>query len=84
LAPSFLGNLDAILTLPVADVFDTWLHVDLGIFAEAAGFAYVSLWLVYSRSRMMCYKAKRWMMPTFVIWIIVNISVALIHLLQFF
>ena len=84
MVPSFLENIDSILSLSLAYSLDTWLHVSLGIFGLAAGFAYVTLWLVYSRSKMRCYKAKKWMMPTFLIWILIDISGALIHLLQFF
>jgi hypothetical protein len=84
MVPSLLENIDSVLSLSVAYSFNTWLHVSLGIFGLALGFAYVALWLVYSRSRMVCYKVKKWMMPTFAIWIVINISGALIHLLQFF
>jgi hypothetical protein len=84
MVPSFLTNINAILVLPFDSSLDIWFHIGLGVFAEGAGFVYVALWLVYSRSRMMCLKAKRWMMPTFLIWIIVIMSGAIIHLLQFF
>jgi hypothetical protein len=84
MVPSFLDNLPAVFGLPISQALNTWLHVGLGVFAEVAGFAYVALWLAYSRSRMMCLKAKRLMTPTFLIWIIVIITGAIIHLLEFF
>ncbi len=84
MVPSLLGNLSAVLELPFASAFDTWLHVALGVFAEASGFAYVVLWLAYSRSRMMCLRAKKWMMPTFMVWLVALVTGAIIHLVQFY
>ena len=82
--PSFTNNINAILALSPAYSMDTWLHVGLGVFSEASGFAYVALWLIYSRSRMRCAQAKRYMMPTFIVWIIAIVSGSLIHMLQMF
>ena len=82
--PSFARNINSVLALSPENAADSWIHVGLGIFSEASGFVYVSLWLVYSRSRMRCAQAKRFMIPTFVAWIIAIVSGSLIHILQMF
>ena len=82
--PSFTRSFDAILSLSPLSALDTWLHVGLGVVAEVAGFVYVVMWLAFSPSTMQCLRFRRYMMPTFIIWIIAVISGALIHLLQLF
>jgi hypothetical protein len=82
--PSFTKNFDAILSLSPLSAVDTWLHLGLGIVAEVAGFVYVVMWLAFSPSTMRCIRFRKYMMPTFIIWIISVISGALIHLLQLF
>ena len=82
--PSFTNNFDAVLSLSLLPALDTWLHVGLDIVAEVAGFVYVVMWLAFSPSTMQCIRFRRYIMPTFIIWIIAVISGALIHLLQLF
>jgi hypothetical protein len=82
--PSFTKNFDAVLSLSLLSGLDTWLHFGLGVVAEVAGFVYVVMWLAFSPSTMQCMRFRRYMMPTFIIWIIAVISGALIHLLQLF
>jgi len=80
--PSFLRGFAEIPSLPPTFAIDIWLHTVLGIFAEAMGFWFVGLWLLFSRSRMRCVTAKKYMTPSLIIWVISIISGALIHLLQ--
>ena len=80
--PSFTDSFGDILLLSPLYAFDTWLHVGLGVLAEVAGFVYVVMWLAFSPSKMKCLRFKRYMMPTFIVWIIAVISGAFIHLLQ--
>ncbi len=82
--PSFISNFDHIVGLPPFDSLDTWLHVGLGIFAEASGAAFIGLWLIYSRSKMRCATAKKYMTPTLIVWAASIVTGALIHILQFF
>ena len=82
--PSFTNNLNEILLLSPLSALNTWLHVCLGVVAEVAGFVYVAVWLAFSPSTMQCTRFRRYMMPTFIIWIIAIVSGALIHLLQLF
>ena len=80
--PSILKGFDSISSLPLGDALDIWLHAVLGVVAEVAGLWFIALWLVYSRSRMRCVTAKRYMAPSLVVWIIAVVTGALIHLLQ--
>jgi hypothetical protein len=82
--PSFTSNFDDVLSLSALSALNTWLHVGLGVIAEVAGFVYVVMWLAFSLSTMQCLRFRKYMMPTFIIWIIAVISGALIHLLQLF
>ena len=82
--PSFIVNMTAILALPLTGAITSWLHFVLGVAAEASGAFYIALWLVFSRSKMKCARAKKYMMPTFVFWIIAVVTGALIHVLQVF
>jgi hypothetical protein len=82
--PSFTNNFDVVLSLSPLSALNTWLHVGLGVVAEVAGFVYVVMWLAFSPSTMQCIRFRRYMMPTFIIWIIAVISGTLIHLLQLF
>ncbi len=82
--PSFINNFGDILLLSPLPALDNWIHVSLGVVAEVAGFVYVIMWLAFSPSTMQCIRFRKYMMPTFVIWMIAVISGALIHLLQLF
>jgi hypothetical protein len=84
MVPSFIANISPILTLNPLYSLDTWLHVALGVFAEISGFSYVVLWLAFTTSKMQCVRAKKCMMPTFIVWVIAIVTGALIHLLQMF
>jgi hypothetical protein len=82
--PSFVANIAHILALNLVYSLNTWLHVALGVFAEISGFSYIVLWLAFTTSKMQCVRAKKYMMPTFIVWIIAIVTGALIHLLQMF
>ena len=58
-----------------------WSHVILGSTAEVLGAILVFSWVLSSPSKMRCMKMKRWMMPTFIIWVISLLNGALVHLL---
>jgi len=81
--PSFIKKLDAIVALSLMPSFNIWLHIGLGLFALVSGFAYVGLWLIFYSSGMRCARAKKYMIPTMIAWIIAIISGALTFLLEF-
>jgi len=82
--PSFTARFSAILSLSSFPALDTWLHICLGVAAEVTGFAYVVTWVAFSPSKMQCLRFRKYMMPTFIIWIIALVTGALIYLLQLF
>jgi hypothetical protein len=82
--PSLVANIGHILALNPLYSVNTWLHVALGVYAEASGFSYIVLWLVFTRSKMQCARAKKYMMPTFIVWIIAIATGTLIYVLQMF
>jgi hypothetical protein len=84
MVPSLIVNMSHILDLSMLSALNTWIHIGLGVFALGSGFAYVILWLWFSRSKMRCFTVKKYMLPTFIIWIIAIVTGALIHILQFF
>ena len=70
-----------ILTLEPTYAFNTWLHIFAGSAAIVSGIVYSGLWLAaYSEIR--CIRAKKFMLPTLIVWIAAIISGALIHFLQ--
>jgi hypothetical protein len=62
--PFFVEEFGDVLTLSPAYSLNTWLHVVLGIFAEASGFILVAMWLA-SFSKMGCIRFRKYMTPTF-------------------
>ena len=84
MVPPLIDDFDKIVSLPAMFSMNTLLHAALGSFAFVSGFVYVAQWLVFWSSGMRCARAKKYMMPTFIVWIIAVISGALIYLLGMF
>ena len=84
MVPSLIVNMNSILDLSILSALNTWIHMGVGVLALGSGFAYVILWLWFSRSKMRCFTAKKYMLPTFIIWIVAIVTGALIHILQLF
>ena len=82
--PSLINHFETAIRLQVAFSVNTWLHIISGLIAFFSGFAYVALWLVFYSSRLMCVKAKKYMLPTLTVWILALIGGALIYFLQMF
>jgi hypothetical protein len=81
MVPSFVDGLGEIGELSVLDAFNVWSHVVLGTLAEVLGIFLVVVWLRKGPSMMACARWKRWMLPTFVIWVISVVGGALVHIL---
>lgn len=79
--PVFMGGFGEFATLSLFYSVTVWSHVVLGTTAEALGIIIVALWLRYGPSQLFCGKWKKWMMPTFIIWVISIVNGALIHIL---
>ena len=82
--PSFTINFGAILALPPIYAVNVWLHITVGSVAFISSFIYLGLWLAFSTSQMRCIRAKKFMLPTLIIWAIAIVTGGLIHLLQIF
>lgn len=81
MVPSFTGGLGNISNLSVLEAFNVWSHVILGVTAEALGIIMIVVWLSKPRAVIACAKTRKWMIPTFIIWITSLINGTLIHIL---
>ena len=79
--PNFISGFGDLGTLSVLASFDVWSHAILGTTAEVLGIAVIALWLSKPPSMMACGRMKKWMIPTFIVWMISLINGALIHIL---
>jgi len=82
MVPALIKHFEDVVTMQPIFAFNIWLHVVLGSASSISGLAYVALWLTFYSSEMRCARAKKYMMPTLIIWIIAVINGALIILLE--
>lgn len=82
MVPVFPEISGKILTLQPMYAFNTWLHIIAGSTAIISGIVYSGMWLAVSSSGMSCARAKKFMMPTLIVWIVAIITGAFIHFLQ--
>jgi hypothetical protein len=57
-------------------------HAILGSVAEVLGFVVVGLWVSKPLKNMACLKARKIMLPLFIIWTISLINGAIIHIFE--
>jgi uncharacterized membrane protein YozB (DUF420 family) len=81
MVPSFMNGLGEIGGLSFLDAFNVSSHAVLGIIAEVLGVFLVVVWLRKGPSVMACERWRKWMMPTFIIWVVSVVGGALIHVL---
>jgi hypothetical protein len=81
MVPSFINGLGELNSLSLLSAFDVWSHAILGTTAEVLGIIIIVFWFSKPLTQMRCAKMKRWMMPTFIIWMISLINGTLIHIL---
>ena len=81
MVPSFLGGWGDFGALSYLDALNVFSHVVLGTVAEVLGVFLVVAWLREGPAVMACGRWRRWMMPTFVIWVVSLVGGALIHIL---
>jgi uncharacterized membrane protein YozB (DUF420 family) len=84
MVPAFINHFSNVIALPPLFSFDTWLHVALGLGAFGSGIAYVGLWLIFYSSGMRCGRAKKYMIPTLIVWMVAIVTGASIYLLSMF
>jgi hypothetical protein len=79
--PAFAEGIVEISNLPLLSTINVLSHAILGTIAEVLGFVIVGLWVSKPLKNMACLKAKRIMLPLFIIWTISLINGAIIHIL---
>ena len=81
MVPTFVSGVAGLGATGLLDILNVWSHVILGTVAEVLGVILVAVWLRYGPSRMMCARLKKWMVPTFVIWVISLVGGSIVHIL---
>jgi len=81
MTPSFIDGFNELGELSLFASVTVWSHAVLGTLAEALGIIIVVAWLVKGPSKMACVSWKKWMLPTFIIWIVAIVNGALVHIL---
>jgi len=81
MVPSFINGLGTLGSLSILSAFNVWSHAVLGTTTEVLGLIIIVFWFSKPLNEMRCAKMKKWMMPTFIIWMISLINGALIHIL---
>jgi hypothetical protein len=81
MVPNFGISLSEIGSLSILSAIDVWSHVVLGTAAEVLGIIIIGFWLSKPPTMMRCAKMRKWMLPTFIIWMISLINGTLIHVL---
>ena len=79
--PSFASGLLVIGDLSVFDSFTVISHGVLGTIAEILGLLIIAIWLSKGPKKMACWKWRRWMAATFIIWVISLVNGTLVHIL---
>jgi hypothetical protein len=77
--PSLIDGVDEFATLSLVASVTVWSHVVLGTLAWILGIVIISFWLGKGPSKMSCATWRKWMMPTFIIWVISIVNGALVH-----
>lgn len=81
MVPSFSKGFGELGGLSVVDSFTVWSHAVLGTAAEVLAIIIIAPWLYRHPSTMACARMKKWMLPTFIIWIIAIVNGTIIHVL---
>lgn len=80
MVPTFISGVAGLEATSLLDMLNVWVHIILGTVAEVLGIVLVVTWLRYGPSKMMCARLKKWMMPTFVIWVVSLVGGAIVHI----
>jgi len=78
--PTFTGGIVDISSLPILYQINVIAHAILGITAEVLGYVIVGFWISKPLKNMGCMKARKLMVPLFIIWTISLVSGALIQI----
>ena len=78
--PTLIGGANEFVALTLLSSITVWSHVVLGTTVEILGILLVAAWLRKGPSKMTCALWKKWMMPTFIIWVVSIVNGALVHI----
>jgi hypothetical protein len=81
MVPTFTGGFGELGGLSILDSITVWSHAVLGTAAEVLAIVIIAPWLYKHPSRMACARMKKWMLPTFIIWVIAIVNGTLIHVI---
>jgi hypothetical protein len=80
MVPTVSGGFNELSGLSIFYSFTVWSHIILGTAAEVLAIIIIAPWLYKHPSQMACAKMKKWMLPTFIIWVIAIVNGTLIHI----
>jgi hypothetical protein len=80
MVPTFTGGIVDISSLPLLFQINVLVHVILGFTAEVLGYVVVGFWVSKPLNNLGCMKARKIMLPLFIIWTISLVSGALIQI----
>jgi hypothetical protein len=78
--PTLIEGTSEFSTLTFLALVTVWSHAVLGTLAWILGIVVIGAWLWKGPSKMTCTLWKKWMMPTFIIWVISIVNGALVHI----
>ncbi len=81
MVPTFVNGLGELGGLSFLASLTVWSHEVLGTVAEVLAIIIIVPWMYKGPSRMWCARMKKWMMPTFIIWVIAIVNGTIIHVL---
>lgn len=77
--PSLASGIPAVAYLTFVSAFTVTSHAILGTLAEILGLLIVAFWLGKGPKKMTCWRHRRWMSFTFIIWVISVVNGTLVH-----
>ncbi len=80
MVPTLASGIDETASLNFVSSFTVWSHAVLGTAAEVAGALLVAAWIISGPSKLKCYRWRKWMLPTFIIWVIAIVNGAFVHI----
>lgn len=80
MVPSLASGLPDISDLSTFNSITVLSHAILGTLAEILGLVIIALWLSRGPKKMVCWRYRRWMTATFIIWVISVVNGTIVHI----
>lgn len=81
MVPSFASGIPEFADMTIISAFNVLSHAILGTIAEILGLVIIVGWLIKGPKKMACWKYKKYMPATFIIWVIALVNGAIVHIL---